>query len=169
MSFAFTGGEYNAAGSLNKFIKDNLNTTVPAWKSGAFAINYNFPDVPLAMPCFSVTHLGGFEAGATQGNLLDSANVGQWVRRLAEVSAWVDAKDNANWARDLMTMRDMVVKLFSANRQIPIYNVYGSTSSPTATGFILRIIGVEDAEAAPDPNPNVKRRRLLVTYEYGQR
>ena len=169
MSFAYTGGEYNVAGSFNKFVKDNLNVTVPAWKSGAFAIVYNYPDIPLAPPCFSVTHLGGFESGWAQGGRVGEGLQGQRLRRIAEVSAWVDAKDNYNWARDIMTMRDMVVKLFSNTREIPIYNVYGSTTNPTATGAILRVLGVEDADTEPDPNPNIKRRRLLVTYEYWQR
>lgn len=169
MSFSFTGGEYNASRSLNKFIKDNLNTTLPSWKTGAFTIYYDWPDAPAATPCFTVTHLGGFETVRTQGNSLGGTTRGQEVRRIAEVSCWVDSQDNDNWVRDLTQMRDMVVKLFSQTREVMVYDLYGGTSNPSTTGSMIRIVGVEDVDVPPDPNPNIRRRRLLVSYDYWQR
>lgn len=169
MGFSFTGGEFNASRSLNKFIKDNLNATLPTWHNTAFTIYYDWPDAPASPPCFTVAHLGGFEVTRTQGNSLGGTSRGQQMRRVVEISCWVDSQDNDSWVRDLTQMRDMVMKMFSVTREVMVYDLYSSTTSPTTTGYMIRIVGVEDVDVPPDPNPNIRRRRLLVSYDYWQR
>ena len=180
--FSWPFGEYNVAGSFNYFVKTNLNTSLPVWMAAAPRLNFNYPDVPLFdepngvyTPVFSVTHLGKFDESIAAGDLLDNGKMGQKVYGVAEVSAWVNGKAgaqsvNSNWPRDLMTMRDMIIKLFSGTRTINIVDTYASILAPTPIGYILRVDRVtEDQPLEPDPNPNVHRRRILVTFCYLQR
>lgn len=182
MTFTFQTGSYNVTSSINKWIKDNLNADLPAWTTGAFAINWDYPDVPLFneaagdfAPKFSVAHLGNYELDGTESYLLDSGHKGQTVAGVMEVCAWVNLKAsattyNADWKRNLTQMRDMVVKLFSATRYIQIVDVYASSTAPQSTGYIVRIRDVDEIDVPTiEANPNVRRRRLLINYYWSQR
>ena len=183
MTFSFATGEYKVAGSFNLWFKTNIVTNLPTWLASAI-VNFDYPDVPLFneaagdyAPKFSVTHLGAYEdpAAYSESYLLDGLHTGQKLNSLAEINCWVNVKSsaqgvNTTWQRDLRQMRDMVVTLFSATRQISIVDVYTSTSSPAATGYILRIDGVDEVDTPiPDVNLNVRRKRILVRYCYYQR
>jgi hypothetical protein len=180
MPFAWATGDYNVQSSFNKFFKDNINGSLPSWAS-SIAINYNYPDFPLFdedvgdyAPKFSVTHLGAFDESISEGQILDAGKRGQRRHLITEVSAWVNGKSginttNENWPRDLMQMGDMVRKLFSGTRTLPIVDIYTSATNPSNTGYVMRIDKVEEVEFAPDPNPNIKRRRFLIHAFYEQR
>lgn len=177
-TFTALTGDYNVNASLNYWLKNNLNVSLPAWKTGGFGINYDYPDVPLFdegagdyAPKFSVSHLGTTEDPThTQGHRLDPGTMGQKQYGIMEISAWVNVKSgattlNANWRRDLTQMRDMLKSLFSANRTIQIVDVYSSTSNPANAGYLIRIDSVERVDTPPiEPNPNVRRERVLIHY-----
>ena len=123
----------------------------------------------LTSPAFSIVHLGVTEEVLTQGDLVDGGQRGTRQHGIADVSCWAYAQDNYNWNRDLMTMRDMVKKLFAANKAFMIVDGYANTATPPNTPYILRIQRVAEEPTLPDPNPNVKRRRMLVYYWYFER
>lgn len=175
MGFSFATGQYNVTGSFNKWLKTNLTATYPTWMAAAPRVLFNYPDEPLfdadagLTAAFSVTHLGSFDEPIGSGDLVDGGKRGQRVHGIADVSCWVYAKDNFNWPMQLSQMRDMVRKLASGTRTVVINDIYTSTTAPSATGYVLRIERVEEQETLPDPNPNVKRRRLLVYYSSVER
>lgn len=176
MGFSWPTGQFNVAGSFNKWFGTQINLSVPSWQGGTFRVLFNYPDEPLfdaaaglTAAAFSVTHLGAFEETLSQGDLVDGGKRGQRMHGIVDVSAWVYAKDNYNWPMQLSQMRDMVVKLCSGTRTVVVNDVYGSTTAPAASGYVLRIERVEEQETLPDPNPNVKRRRMLVYISYVQR
>lgn len=168
-TFTWPVGAFNVQGSLNYAFQNNINTNLPGWVSASFPVIFNYPDEPLVFPCFSVTHLGGFDEPLSEGDLVDAGLRGQRVNAIAEVSAWQSAKDNYNWPRDLVVMRDMVKKLFGGTRTIVVADYYSSPSNPSNTNYVIRIERVDEVAFAPDPNPNVKRKRLLVHYYYVER
>ena len=171
MAFTWTTGEYNVVGSLNRYFANNIGTNLPTFFTAA-RVNFNYPNEPLfpsgaTAQVFSVSYLSSFEEMLSQGDLMDAGKRGQRRHGLAAIDCWVNALDNYNWQRDLFVMTDMVTKLFSINRTIQIVDMYGGGTSNT--GYTIRIERVDGLATTPDPNPNIKRQRLMLHYTYGVR
>lgn len=182
MPFSWPTSNYNVDLSLASFFIANVNTNLPGIFTVPIAARFYNPDFPLFdeargdyAPKFSFISLGGYDESIAQGDLLDGGQRGQKVYRVGEISCWVNGKTsvtvtNENYARDLIVMRDMVIKLFSRTRTIQILDYYASLSAPASTGYIIRIEKpVQEVEVPADPNPNVHRKRLLINYCYTQR
>lgn len=181
-TFAHNFGAYSIEGSINYFIKNNLLTNQPVWMNSQQGtvppktINFDFPEQPLNFPSFSVTHLGSEEMPAKtfQGDRADGANKGTMRFGMCEIDCWVDAGGNASqnqWMMHLRQMRDMVFKLFEQNRAIPVYD-FTVPTAPAGTQTIVRVMadrGIREAAAPLDPNPSVRRKRILITYHWVER
>ena len=167
MSFSFITGDYNVQGSFNKYFQDNIDNNLPTWLTSV-TVNFDYPNIPLVMPCFSVTHLPSRELERFEG---DRADNGKGVRKkgMVEISGWVDSTNSQNYTMYLRQMKDMIVKLFRENPAIPILNIYGGTTNPSSTGYILRVNDINELPTNQDPNPAVKRVRVQITYDWVER
>ncbi len=170
---AFTaqiGSFYNVAGSFNDFFEKQVTAKgLPAWMTSAI-VNFDYPQIPLIFPSFSVTHLGHAPREVAQGRNLDEGWRGAEQVGLAEISCWESyARASGLHVRNLQQMRDMAARVFATGAGISILDVYGSTASPTSNGTIIRADPAQAAPAAADPNPDVLRMRLLVKYSWLER
>lgn len=179
MAFSHLWGSYDVEGSINYFLKNNLLTNSPSFLTpqvGATpprTINYDFPEQPLNFPSFAITHIGSEEMpGMTfQGDRADGTFKGIARFGMSEINCWVTSKDNANWMRDLRVMRDMVFLLVQKNRYVPLYDL-STPSSPVALNAIVRWMpgrGIREMVVGQDPNPALKRKRILLTYFWTER
>lgn len=180
MPFTHNYGYFTVVGSISYFLKNNLLTNTPTWltpvtgQAGQNTLNFDFPEQPLVFPSFALTHLGSEEmVGMTfQGDRADGTNKGIQRWGMSEINCWVQSKDNSNWAMHLRIMRDMVFKLFSQNRAIQLYDLSNVPTVGAALGSVVRLMpgrGVREMQVAPDPNPAVKRSRILLTYFWTER
>lgn len=165
-TFTHTYGAYAAIGSFNSWFATNIALSKPSWMTAA-TVNFDYPRSPLIYPSFSVTHFSGSEQSVAGGGVVDPGFKGIKQIHVCEISCWVTSNDNANWQRDLRQMTDMVTKLLRSTRSISILDLYASAA---ATGAIMRVREVREAEAAQDSaNPNTKRARFIVTMEWIER
>jgi hypothetical protein len=167
---AHPGAAYNVIGSFNDYFEREITAKgAPAWLPSA-VVNYDWPQQPLTFPSWSVTHLGTETREVAQGRHLDPGWRGAEQIGLAEISCWESYQRAPGVAwRNLRTLRDMAARMFATGAAVPILDVYGTTGTPTGNGTILRAGPVREAPLGPDPNPDVLRVRLLVTYNYLER
>lgn len=165
------GGSFNVEGSFNDFFLTQLTARgLPDWMTSA-VVNYDYPQQPLTYPSFSVTHLGGPDpVEVAQGRTLDPGWRGARQIGLAEISCWESYnRASGNHPRNLRIMRDMAARVFATGVAINILDVYGTTGSPTANGTIIRAGPLRTDVAGQDPNPDVRRVRLIAQYTWLER
>lgn len=178
-TFAHTGGAYHVEASVNYFFKNNLLTDLPVFltaQTGSVpprTINFDYPEQPLVFPSFAITHLGSEAVpGHTfQGDRADGSHTGVPRFGLCEIDCWVTSKDNANWMMHLRVLRDMVFRLFQRTRAIPLYD-FTVPTAPATQSAVVRVDasrGLREVATEPDPNPAVKRKRILLTYHWIER
>ena len=173
-TLSYTMGEYSVQSSLDLFCKTSLGLELPSWFTWVYgttpprSLNFGYPEQPLNFPSFGVTHLGDVGEDYFQGDRADGTYKG--IRRAAmmEINCWESSKNNPAWSQHLRQMSDMVHKLFRNNRTVDMYN-FSNPSSPSKLTALIRIERIREVDTVPDPNPSVKRKRVLVTYSWIER
>lgn len=184
MTFSHTYGAYNAEASINYFLNVNLSANLPSWWStwytGTYltgtgtlrSLNFDYPEQPLTFPSFAVTHLGSepIPGQRAESDHADGTFTGIRMMGMCEVDCWEQSKGNFNWMRNLRQMRDMVFRLIETQpaRAISMYD-FTTPASPSALQAVVRIDKIQEATTPPDPNPAVKRKRILLTYSWTER
>lgn len=168
MPFTFTTGEYNVQGSLNKFILNNLGSSLPTWMT-SLTLNFDYPNIPLTFPSFSVTYFPTREIQRFEGDRAEGSNKGVTKKGIVEINGWIDSTSSQDYQMRLRQMKDMIEKLFRQNPAISILDIYSSTSNPQATGYILRITDINELQVNQDPNPAVKRVRMQIGFIWTER
>lgn len=167
---AHPGAIFNVEGSFNNFFKTYLTAQgIPAWLPSA-VVNFDYPNRPLTFPSWSVTHLGASPVEIAEGRILDPGWRGAMQIGVAQIDCW-ESQQRAS-GQDYMhirQMRDMAARVFATGAAISILDIYGSTANPTANGTIIRASPVSDTLIPTDPNPDIVRRRLTVTYRWLER
>ena len=166
------GGAYNVEGSFNNYFRANLTGKgQPAFMASA-SVNFDYPNQPLVYPSFSISHLGQTPAGSTEGMNLDPGFKGTQMIGVAQIACWESyQRASGGQVANLRVMRDMAARLFATGANIPILDVYGSTSAPTAIGTIIRASAVDTVKpiGQDDVNPDVWSVMLQVQYNYWER
>ena len=170
MPFTHDTGEFNIRGSLMAWLDAGLQTNKPD-SIASVRLNYDHPEQPLAPPEWSVYFLGSFNDPAPFGG----ANVGDGKtggRRygLLEVDCWA-SRNNTAWRKQLAQMGDSVTKTYhaAASNGVRVYDFYTSETTPSALAYRIVLDGIEEREVAPDPNPDIERRRLLIHFNWIER
>ncbi len=174
MPFEHAFGTYNVEGTLNNWIKTNMTAHgVPVWMPSA-RIVFDYPEQPLVSGhsghAFSVTHVGAEVIQQYEGDNTIEGSAGQMMQGMMEVNCWVSKQQaGASWPARLRQMGDMVGYLFSSAHQVEINNLYTSTAAPSGVGGLINIKRANETQVAPDPNPDIARRRFLTTYRWIER
>ncbi len=177
MPFSADYGDVNVQGSFDKFFQDNITAFgLPSWITGVNTY-FSFPDQGLtAFPSFSITHMAKVQSEIAQGRIVRGTPMQSGVRNdgLADISCWVSTRFsgggyNNSAVLQLRSMRDMVMNVMHSASGIPIRNVYGSTANPTSLSALIRIRNVEEVPTPTDPDPSIRRSRILVGYYYTER
>jgi hypothetical protein len=176
-------GFANVTASINYFLKQNLGTNLPDWMTFNYGVtqprtlNFYWPDQPLNFPSFSVTHHSSDPVGEYEGDRADGIYKAIERQGLMEINCWVleviQNKDgsqtkNQNWMLQLQQMRDMVFLLFQQNRSITLYDC-SNPNSLQDLHALIRVRDIRDTILIPDPNPAVKRVRIIITFRWKER
>jgi hypothetical protein len=171
MTFSHSLGLYNVEGTLNNWFNTNLTANgIPAWMPSARVV-YDYPENGLinghSGHAFSVTHQGAEVLERYQGNNTVGNSAGQMMQGMAEINCWISKEAaGASWPARLRQMGDMVRFVFVSARQIEINNLYTSTAAPSGVGGLITFGQTDEVSVAPDPNPDIMRRRFITRYRW---
>jgi hypothetical protein len=175
MAFSHPYGAYSVEGTLNKWFQTNLTAPgVPAWMPSA-QVRFDWPERPLfsgySGHVFTVTHLGAPEVMTEyQGRNTVGGSAGTMMTNLIEVDCWVNkAQAGEQYPLRLRQMGDMVTRLFGSTVNVQLTNIYTGTGIPTAIGALIRVRPAQGQVVAPDPNPDIRRRRFVASYFWLER
>jgi hypothetical protein len=156
---------FNVEASMNKWLQDGLaDITKPSWLP-AYTLALNFPQGGITPPCFSVAHIPVHRMQLWQGDYVGDGKTGRRAAALMEVSVWVTRQNSAYMAQ-AMAMLAMLDGLVAGTQTIPLYNYWGNPAAPVLTAYKIDIGEMTISETAPDPNPDIYRRRALIRYDW---
>lgn len=173
MTFSHTTGIYNVHATLVAWLQGVYSTPAPAVGS-AITINLDHPTQPIVAPDISAYFLSILDDPNMQfqGSHTGSGTHGRGKFGLLEVDLWV-SRAAANWRAQLIQLYDLlsraVINLHSTGGAVTVKDFYTNSSTPADTSYLVRIEGIEESEAAHDPNPQLERKRVIVTYSWVER
>ena len=165
----------NVEASLNAWMQTQLAlVTKPS-----FLASYNVvmiePQVALAPPAFSFTHLPAGTLSRYQGNAASDTLKGYFALGIFDVSAWV-TRESINWRAQLRWMVAAVerVVIGQAHGAVEIQDYLTDPNSPTDSNFRVTLGSISKPQLVIpnetfDPNPNIERVRMLIDYQWIQR
>lgn len=155
----------------------NVETTLSAWAAGIIAdaslpswlpsvtVAYDMQDVSASLPCFSLHHIPVSRDDRYQGRIVGAGQKGRAGVGLFEINAWA-TRQNANWQAQLKTMQDIIESAAISNTGVVIKDYDTDPFSPTTTGYRVLLQDFNILATAPDPNPDIERRRMHLTYRW---
>lgn len=162
-------GTFNVEASLNAWLRTQLAaiTGLPSWLATLPVPVTYLPEATASLPALTVVHLPGSLDDAWQGRTVStsSSTKGRDARAIMEVDAWV-TRANANWLAQLRTMQDCVMTVLTGTTSVVIKDYATSQTSPADTAYLVRLRDARLVTTAPDPNPDIERRRMLVDYDW---
>jgi len=172
MTFSYDTGSYNVEGSVRAWLGAALvANTAPL--VGAVPLRVDWPQRPLDPPCFTFVGLGGSPSPITlEGSRVDGGKTGTLRWALAEIDCW-ESQQHANYQARLAQMGDVLtaswLAVLKTGGSIPIYDFYTSPSAPAALAYRITLYELSETAAAPDPNPDIMRRRFVLKYRWIER
>lgn len=158
-------GLFNAEASLNSWLSNAIGDfELPAWMTAPKVVT-NLSEAIASLPAFSVHHHSVNTYDRWQGRAVGDGKSGVQYVGIMEINCWVSRRSR-NWLAQLRIMQDMVMTLFVRTREVAVLDYVTSQSDPVATGAIIRLEGINTVTTAPDPNPDVERARMLLTYSF---
>ncbi len=172
MAFSHTYGIYNVEGTLVAWLTEQLNANKPSGMSSV-RLNLNHPEQALTPPEWSAHFLSyDSDVSGVQGGHVGGGQYGGRMFGILEVNCWVSRKETA-WRQTLNQMQDAVLKAVTALRAtgsgVIIRDFYNSASAPPTLAGIIHIDRAEVVTTAPDPNPDIERRRILIYFNWTER
>jgi hypothetical protein len=169
---------FNAEASLNGWLAETLAAyLLPAWLPTLPPIVYDWREIELTLPCFSLTHIPVRAQPRYQGRHVGGSQKGLRAAAMLEVSCWV-ARTSPSYSAQLRTMRDFVLTAVAATSAVPIKDYAANPAAPPVTAYRVFLGQVSGAPIALDENrnalqagivianPDVLRARLLIDYTY---
>lgn len=161
---------FNVTASLGSHFVSFLATVVyPSWLTQP-AVSYFADDLSIEdnLPCYSLYHIPVGSQDIYQGRTGVASNTTRETA-LLDVSCWVARDDAKTWQAKLRTMADIVKAWHNRSASIVVMDYATSLSAPAATQYLVRLTGADGVETGPDPNPDIERARILVSYFWHMR
>lgn len=156
--------EFNVTATLNYHFYAALAAfTLPSWLPLP-TVYADFPESEPTLPAFSLTHFGVDSARRWQGDS-DGTNKATLDTALMEISAWA-SRSNVNWSAQIRTMTDLIKSWAVANANLRVKDYAASLSAPSDTAYLVRLRDAREVDVMTDPNPDVRRRRVLIAYRW---
>jgi hypothetical protein len=171
MPFSHTLGAYNIEGTLRAWALAQLTANRPPLAASAPVI-FDREEQPLTPPCWSVDFLGGDSDRPYQGSHVDGGLHGHGRWGVMDVSCWV-SRSLPGWRGQLAQLQDAVTKavetVMATGGAVVIRDFYGSADTPAAVTYRICIERADVQTPAPDPNPDIERRRIVISYSWVER
>jgi hypothetical protein len=165
-------GFYNVVATINNWLNEKLIVNKPPTLSAATLV-FVRPEILLRAPGWSVHYLSvdddvtPFHGGITSGGTRGRRRFG-----LLEISCWVTRRA-VNWQQQLLQMQDAVTlsvtQQLSSGAAIVIQDYYTLASQPPDTAYRVTLTEIETREPPTDPNPDIERKRLLISFYWVER
>jgi hypothetical protein len=172
MAFSAQYGDYNVQASFNNWFVTRVTANgTPAWMPSARVVFDYGTEKPLfsgySGHAFSVTHFESNVMEPYQGRNVDNGSLGHTRRGMVEIDVWI----NKNVAGSLSVARmrqacDMVSRLLTSARSVPISDFYSSTANPPSLSASIRLHEFSMTNPIPDVNPDVIRTRFVIPYTW---
>lgn len=172
MVFSHTTGVYNVEASLMAWLNERLTANIPPLVS-TVVLTMAVPETPLNCPMWSA-HFLGYDESPTpyQGRSTSGTTHGARMHGLIEVSCWV-SRQNVQWRGQLAQMIDVVVASVTDARAtgsaVIVKDFYTSTTAPANTTYHITLEDVEVRTPPTDPNPDIERKRILISFTWVER
>lgn len=139
----------------------------------AVRVIMDMPETEANLPAISISHLQFITSDNYQGRnaengvmavkATDTAEIGLWASRSA---LWNGAEC---WMLQLEHMQSFMMSLYTANPTLQLWDVSTDYNNPVSVPYKLNFRSLNAVQAAADPNPDVMRIRLLLTYNFNMR
>lgn len=160
---------WNVKASIIRYFIDELALITPPTVLGTYTTPIDEPEEPITPPAISFYNIPAGTRYLYQGNRVSSTEKGARSYAILDVSAWA-ARSNTSFAAQLDVMQAMVEQVaIAANNGIPVYDYAANPTMPPLYPYLIRIIETEVVQTVPDSNPDLERRRILVSYSWTQR
>lgn len=169
MATLHVANPYNIKYSIINYFIDQLAAITPPAILGSYTTPVDEPEAPITPPAISFFNIPAGSRYLYQGNRVSSTEKGARSFGILDASAWA-AREAIQWSAQLDIMQAMVEQVaIDANNGIAVYDFAASPTMPPLYPYLIRIIETEVVQTAPDPNPDLERRRILVSYFWTQR
>ena len=155
---------YNVETSLNTWLQTELATYTGPPAIPTTALTLTVPEAGINPPAFSLIHIPIGRNDRFQGRHGTAGENIMVAHAMMDVSVWV-SRTAVTWQQDLMIMDAVVNQIAAANPTVNISS-YATAASPSATIFRVLLGEVQTVQTVPDPNLDIERRRILITYDW---
>ncbi len=142
--------------------------TRPSWLPTLPEFVFTMPEGSVPTPSWSVHYIDVMLEHKWLGNVTDTG-AGAKSYALMEINAWVNRKGSFDWLAQINTMVAMVKDAVGRTSNVQISDYMTNPSSPTPTNFLVRLGDIEVVATMQDPNPDIERKRILVSISWIQR
>lgn len=171
MPFSHVTGAYNVEATLRNWLFAQITANRPPLIASV-NVQWDYPEKPAVPPCWSIVFLGVTPGQEWQGSHTSSTERGRMQHGLLEVSAWVSRR-TVGWRGQLAQMVDAVTKAVISVQQyggaVIVKDFYTDVNTPAPVAYRIVIEGAEVRTPPTDPNPDIERRRVLISYFWVER
>lgn len=176
MTFSYPFGASNVQSTVNQWFVTNVTGAgSPSWMPSARVVFNWGVETPLfsgySGAVFSIGHYGQRDIANYQGKTVDNGSAGVTKAGQMEINCWINkGLAGQSYYSRLLTMGDMVSRLFTVYNTIPLMDVGASVmTAPSATGRVV-LTDVEYQQPQVDSvNPDVWRIRAVAGYWWTER
>ena len=154
----------NVEATINAHFRSALNAlSLPLGLATRPTIIADMPEEVAVFPSISFFHIPMAFSELFQGRNADIGDSVEKGRGMLDVSAWV-SRNSINWQAQLRAMQSMIEDVAVSTKNLVILDYNADPSNPVATNYKLDFRAPQPVSTAPDPNPDIYRRRVLVVY-----
>lgn len=159
---------FNVEATLTEWARGVIiAASLPTWLPSV-TIAYDMQEVGASLPCFSLHHIPVSRDDAYQGRIVGTGQKGRAGVGLFEVNAWV-SRQSPNWTAQLRSMQSIIEVAATSTTGVVITDYATDPFNPVALGYRVLLQDFMILATAPDPNPDIERRRMHITYRWTMR
>lgn len=156
----------NVKASIIRYFRDELELISRPAILPSYSTPIDRPETGIATPAITFDNIPAGTRYPWMGNRVSDSEKGGRSFAILDASCWA-SRGNINWAAQLDVMQSMIENVaLKANNGISVRDYTTDASNPVTQPYLIRIIEVETVQTVRDSNPDIERRRILVSYSW---